>query len=48
MTQEELTQALATEGLRLATDDEAGWTYTYLTDEGERVTIWVTDIKVTK
>jgi hypothetical protein len=44
MTNEELTQALATEGLRLASNDEAGWTYTYLTEEGEKVTIWVTDL----
>ncbi len=51
MTQAELTQELASEGLRLAANDpastpglcEAGWTYTYITDEGERVTIWVTD-----
>lgn len=44
MTTEELTQALATENLRLATDDEAGWTYTYINDNGERVTVWVTDL----
>jgi hypothetical protein len=44
MTHDELTQQLASEGLRLAQNDEAGWTYTYLTDEGERVTVWVTDL----
>jgi hypothetical protein len=44
MTNEELIAELALAGLRLASDDEAGWTYTYLTDEGERVTAWVTDL----
>lgn len=43
MTNEELTQELATEGLRLASEDEAGWIYTYIDPSGERVTVWITD-----
>lgn len=41
---EQLTQELASNGLRLASDDEAGWTYSYITDEGERVTVRITDV----
>jgi hypothetical protein len=39
----QITEQLAQEGLRLASLNEAGWTYTYM-DDGERVTIWVTDL----
>ena len=44
MNKDELITKLVTEGLRLADDTEAGWTYVYITDEGERVTLWVTDL----
>jgi len=35
---------LAEEGLRIAEADESGWTYTYINDESERVSLWVTDL----
>lgn len=44
MTNEELTQELAAKNLRLASENESGWTYTYITAEGERVTVWVTEV----
>lgn len=43
MSYKELIQQLANEGLRLANNDESGWTYAYINKDGERVTIWVTD-----
>lgn len=43
MTNEELTQELASAGLRLASENEAGWTYTYIDADCERVTVWVTE-----
>lgn len=43
MTTEELITELTTEGLRLASDDEAGWTYAYIDEYQERVTVWVTE-----
>lgn len=42
MTHEELNQQLASEGLRIASQDEPGWTYTYRNEYNERVTVWVT------
>jgi hypothetical protein len=33
---------LTEEGLRLAEQDEPGWTWVYINDSGERVTLWVT------
>lgn len=44
MNSEQLTQQLTSEGLRIASQGESGWTYTYINEDGERVTIWVTDI----
>lgn len=44
MTSEQLLEQLEQEGLRPASLDEAGWTYTYIDDSGERVTVWVTDL----
>lgn len=43
MSYEEITQKLTDEDLRIAGEFEAGWTYTYINDEGERLTLWVTD-----
>lgn len=43
MTTEQLTEQLTNEGLRLAGENEAGWTYTYIDASGERVTVWVTE-----
>ena len=31
------------EGLRIATQNEAGWAWKYINDSGEAVTLWVTD-----
>ena len=44
MNKEELTIQLTEEGLRLAGDTEAGWYYIYINTDGERVTVWVTDL----
>lgn len=44
MTNEQLTQALASDNLRLAAGDEAGWYYIYIDASGERVAVWVTDL----
>lgn len=54
MTQEELTQELASEGLRLASEDEAGWYYHIYDPQGglpgaceeneTTITVWVTDL----
>lgn len=44
MTTEQLIQELATEGLRLASEDEAGWNFFYYNEDEERVVIWVTDL----
>jgi hypothetical protein len=44
MTTEQLTTQLTKEGLRLADETESGWAYSYISDEGQRVTVWVTEI----
>lgn len=43
MTTEQLLAHLTTEGLRIAAATEAGWTYTYISDQHERVAVWVTE-----
>jgi hypothetical protein len=43
MTFQEILNQLSSEGLRIASSDEAGWTYTYINEERERVTLWVTE-----
>lgn len=42
MSLEQITAQLSAEGLRIALATESGWTYSYISDEGERVTLWVT------
>jgi hypothetical protein len=44
MTTKQLLRQLEHEGLRLASLDEAGWTYIYMDDNRERVTLWITDL----
>ena len=44
MTNQEITAQLTAEGLRIASQDEAGWTYTYIDENGKRTTLWVTEI----
>lgn len=43
MNAEQLTVELNKQGLRLASSSEAGWTYTYINCDSERITVWVTE-----
>ena len=43
MTREEMLKELERTGMRLAAEDEQGYTDSYVNECGERVTIWVTE-----
>jgi hypothetical protein len=44
MNENELENELLANGLRLASEDEAGWTYTYVDEDGNRRSLWVTEL----
>lgn len=44
MNTEQITAQLTLEKLRIADSTETGWTYSYINDEGERITLWVTEV----
>lgn len=43
MTIEQITAQLAAEGLRIAAQNEPGWTWKYINDSDETITLWVTE-----
>jgi len=43
MTHNEFINELASEGLRIADQNEAGWSEAYYDEYGERIVVWVTD-----
>ena len=43
MTHDEFISELASEGLRITDQNEAGWTVAYYDESGERLVVWVTD-----
>jgi hypothetical protein len=44
MNESELENELLANGLRLASEDEAGWTYTYVDEDSNRRSVWVTEL----